>query len=267
MTCAKCPSEAVQPGKGDITAALAGNPNCGKTTLFNNLTGAHQRVGNWPGVTVDRKEGRYRDDEGEISIIDLPGVYTLGVVPGAEGESLDETLARDFIVSGGADVLINVVNAANLERNLYLTAQLTEMHVPMLVVLNMMDAASNAGLEVDPQALSERLGVPVIAMSAVKNNRTADLVKAIRTLAHSGQRPAARPHYRPEVEALIGGIADGFAARPEIMDGIAADPRWLAVRLVEGDDLACRLVGADQCAALADRISALEAECGEDADI
>ncbi|MGF1541704.1 MAG: FeoB small GTPase domain-containing protein, partial [Pleurocapsa sp.] len=121
------------------TIALIGNPNCGKTTLFNDLTGSNQRTGNWPGVTVDRKEGKYRYDDVEVIVVDLPGVYSLD----AEDEStgLDELIARDYLLSGEADLIINIVDASNLERNLYLTTQIMEMRVPMVTALNMIDVA------------------------------------------------------------------------------------------------------------------------------
>ncbi|HQF31714.1 MAG TPA: FeoB small GTPase domain-containing protein, partial [Hyphomicrobiales bacterium] len=120
---------ALLPGS-TITIGVVGNPNCGKTTLFNALTGARQFVGNWPGVTVERKEGRYRDGDVIVRVIDLPGVYTLGVVPGLEEESLDEKLARNNIMADDIDVVVNIVDAGNLERNLYLTAQLLELKRP-----------------------------------------------------------------------------------------------------------------------------------------
>jgi ferrous iron transport protein B len=247
-----------------ITIAFAGNPNCGKTTLFNNLTGTHQRVGNWPGVTVDRVEGAYRDGDGVIDIVDLPGVYTMGTVPGSDGGSLDETVARDFILSGKIDVLINVVNAANLERNLYLTAQLIEMRVPMLVVLNMMDVAHGAGLRIDPSALAEKLGVPVVAMSAVKNNGNKKLVEVVRAAARKAKAPATKLDYPTELQALINDVAQELAPARSDRD---VDPRWLAVRLIEGDVLACSLIADALCEGFSERAKIVEADCGEDIDI
>ncbi|SFB65515.1 FeoB small GTPase domain-containing protein [Azotobacter beijerinckii] len=123
--------------------ALVGNPNCGKTTLFNALTGAHQRVGNWPGVTVERKNGEYLFRGLRFEVVDLPGTYSLDVTD--QEISLDEKLARDYVHGNDADLLINIVDAANLERNLYLTSQLAEMRVPLLVVLNMVDVAEVRG--------------------------------------------------------------------------------------------------------------------------
>ena len=119
----------------DFTIGVVGNPNCGKTTLFNALTGAKQRVGNWPGVTVDRKVGYYSHGRHEIEVVDTPGIYSMSAV------SIDEIVARDFVLSGEADLIVNIVDASNIERNLYLTTQLLEMQVPMLITLNMMDVA------------------------------------------------------------------------------------------------------------------------------
>jgi ferrous iron transport protein B len=137
--------------KNAYTIALVGNPNCGKTTLFNALTGAKQRVGNWPGVTVEKKTGEYRFEGDEVEVVDLPGTYSLDVV--GEDISLDERIARDYVLSGEADLVVNVVDAANLERNLYLTLQLAEMQVPLLVALNMVDVAEKKGMKIDVAAL------------------------------------------------------------------------------------------------------------------
>ena len=137
------------------TIALIGNPNCGKTTLFNDLTGANQRTGNWPGVTVDRKEGQYRYDGMEFTVVDLPGVYALDAED--EGTGLDELIARDYLLSGEADLVINIVDASNLERNLYLTTQIMEMRVPMVTALNMIDVARERALAIDTHVLSQRL--------------------------------------------------------------------------------------------------------------
>ncbi|MET0009179.1 MAG: FeoB small GTPase domain-containing protein, partial [Candidatus Thiodiazotropha sp. 6PLUC4] len=120
---------------GTLTIALAGNPNCGKTALFNILTGIRQRTGNWPGVTVDRKEGQFQIDSDEVNAVDLPGIYSL------DASSQDEKVTRDYLLSGEADLIVNVVDASNLERNLYFTVQMLEMGVPLLLVLNMMDVA------------------------------------------------------------------------------------------------------------------------------
>ena len=148
------------------TIVLAGNPNCGKTTLFNALTGARQHVGNWPGVTVERKAGDFRFHGVHFELVDLPGTYSLDVTD--ESLSLDEQIARDYVANREADLIVNIVDAANSERNLYLTAQLIEMRVPVVVALNMMDVAEERGIRIDIETLSEKLGCPVVPIVATK---------------------------------------------------------------------------------------------------
>ena len=249
-----------------LTIALVGNPNCGKTTLFNSLTGTHQKVGNWAGVTVERKEGRYRDSKGKISVVDLPGVYTLGAVPDETGDSLDETISRQYIASGEANVIVNVVNAANLERNLYLTAQLVEMGTPILVVLNMMDTAEKAGVQVDPQTLSQRLGVPVIAMEAIKNTKTTELISSIRLIAQSGAQasPDIKLTYNPQLQSLIDDTARTIAAKD---NNSIVSPTWQAIQFIDGENYSNKNLGDEFNQHFASQIKALEAECGEDTDI
>ena len=142
--------------KTDFTVGVVGNPNCGKTTLFNALTGARQHDGNWPGVTVEKKTGEYSFDHKLIELVDLPGTYSLEAAD--DQVSLDEKVARDFVASQQADLIINIVDASNLERNLYLTSQLIEMRVPMILVLNMMDAVKQRGIKIDADFLARFLG-------------------------------------------------------------------------------------------------------------
>ena len=134
-----------------INIALAGNPNCGKTTMFNDLTGANQYVGNWPGVTVEKKEGRYRADK-EVVVTDLPGVYSLSPY------TPEEIVTRDYLMSGKPDAVINLVDATTLERNLYLTTQIIDLGIPVVVALNMMDLVEKNGDKIDVDALAKRLG-------------------------------------------------------------------------------------------------------------
>jgi ferrous iron transport protein B len=155
------------------TLGVVGNPNCGKTTLFNALTGARQRVGNWPGVTVDKKTGEYTHEDCNVNVIDTPGIYSLSAT------SVDEKVARDFVVSCQVDLIINIVDASNLERNLYLTSQLLEMGAPLIVALNMMDIAHDRQIEIDINELSRRLGCPVIPMVIVKNKGVEQLKQLI----------------------------------------------------------------------------------------
>lgn len=140
-----------QPG---LTIAIAGNPNCGKSALFNALTGIRQKTGNWPGVTVERKEGRCRIDGRHVAVVDLPGIYSF------DAASLDERVTRDYLLAREADLVVNVIDAANLERNLYFSVQLLEMGVPLVIALNMMDVARRRGIEIDAGQLAQRLGCP-----------------------------------------------------------------------------------------------------------
>lgn len=153
--------------------ALVGNPNCGKTTMFNDMTGAYQYVGNWPGVTVEKKTGKLLKDK-KVQVVDLPGIYSLSPY------TLEEVITRDYIKDESPDVIINIVDATNLERNLYLTGQVLEMGVPTVIALNMMDMAKKSGLTVDIKKLEKKLGVPVIPTSAVKGDGLNELIsKAI----------------------------------------------------------------------------------------
>ena len=143
--------------------ALAGNPNSGKTTLFNSLTGSTAHVGNWPGVTVDKKEGVYKKFEEPIAIVDLPGIYSLSPY------TPEEVIARNYILDEKPDCVINIIDATNLERNLYLTTQIMEIDVPVVLALNMMDAVEKRGDKIDEVELEKRLGLPVVEISALKN--------------------------------------------------------------------------------------------------
>ena len=163
-----------------ISVALCGNPNCGKTTLFNNLTGSKAHVGNWPGVTVEKKEGIYKrkkDFPEEISIVDLPGIYSLSPY------TPEEIVSRNYIIDSRPDVVINIVDSTNLSRNLYLTSQVLEMDVPVVVALNFMDVIEKRGDSIDIKALSEKLGVPVVPISALKSNGMKELMKAVYSVA------------------------------------------------------------------------------------
>lgn len=160
----------------EVIVALAGNPNVGKSTIFNALTGLRQHVGNWPGKTVERKEGQLILNGHVVTIVDLPGAYSL------TARSLEEQIARDFIVRDRPDLVINVVDAANLERNLYLTAQLLETGARLLVALNMTDVAAARGMTLNPDALARGLGVPVIPLVASRNEGLAALKAALATL-------------------------------------------------------------------------------------
>lgn len=212
------------------TFALSGNPNSGKTTLFNGLTGGSQRVGNWPGVTVEKKSGQARALEEMIHIVDLPGIYSLSP------HTVEEVIARDFLLESHPDVLINIADATNIERNMYLTVQLLELGIPMVVVLNMMDESMRRGDSIDAGLLSRRLSVPVIPASARKDKGNQEILEA--AVAVIKQEPELRNTHLSldygtptentlkAVQAILSPIA--------IQWGI--DCRWLALRMLEGDD-------------------------------
>lgn len=213
----------------EITVALAGNPNCGKTTVFNNLTGGCQHVGNWPGVTVEKKEGICTYQGYLIRIVDLPGVYSLTAY------SPDEVVARNFIVEGKPDVVVDIVDASNLQRNLYLTVQILEMKEPLVLVLNMMDVAESRNYHIDSTALSREIGAPVIPMVANRNEGTESLLQHIVTMfEQKTEKKEIKVHYGHELEEHIEKLETLIAADEELLSQYP--PRWLAVKLLEEDE-------------------------------
>lgn len=211
---------------------IVGNPNCGKTTLFNAITGSKQKVGNWPGVTVEKKVGHYSHDGHDISLVDLPGIYS--VTPSnATGE--DERVARDYLLSGEAEAVINIVDAGNLERNLYLSTQLLEMRVPMIMVVNMMDIARQHKLEINLDRLSERFGCPVIGMVASKEKGLKQLEDAVNRMVDSQTIPANAVQYPSDITAAIDAIAKRLEATG------AKHARWTATQVLENAELASEL--------------------------
>ncbi len=213
----------------NITIALAGNPNSGKTTLFNTLTGSRQHVGNYPGVTVEKKEGGYTFSSGEhASIIDLPGTYSLTAY------SVEEVVARDYLVQEKPDVVINITDASNLERNLYLSTQFLELGVPMVIALNMIDVAQDRGITLDAQKLSALLKVPVIPIIARSGKGTAELMGAALELAKENKPwDPLYISYGEDVDLALQTMAQHITAA-SFMTGNYA-PRWLALKYLEGD--------------------------------
>ena len=216
-----------------VTIGVVGNPNCGKTTLFNALTGSKQRVGNWPGVTVERKTGRYRYQGVEFNLVDLPGTYSLDVTD--QALSLDERIARDFVHGREADLILNILDASNLERNLYLTTQLIEMGRPLVLALNMMDVAREKGLRIDVAALASRLGCPVVPVCAASGEGVEELKAVLLRALEAPPVPTAEIRYSPPIESAIDSLLPRLTS---IAQAAGDSPRWLAARLIEGDDLA-----------------------------
>lgn len=205
----------------EFTIGLVGNPNCGKTTLFNALTGARQRVGNWPGVTVEKKSGEYVLATARVEVVDLPGTYSLDVVD--REVSLDERVARDYVQAGEADLIVNIVDASNLERNLYLTTQLIEMGVPLLVVLNMTDVAEAKGMKVDADALARELGCPVVPIVAAAGSGIAGLKETVARVAPLKARPAASDALSARIAELA---SAGAGDLDDDLDILIADARY-----------------------------------------
>lgn len=206
--------------------AVAGNPNCGKTTIFNALTGVKQKVGNWPGVTVERKVGEYSFAGQEFEVVDLPGIYSLST------SSLDEQVARDYILNDNPDLIVNVIDASNLERNMYLTVQLIEMNVPMVVVINMMDVLQRKEMRIDVAKLEQVLGVPVIAAVAHKNEGIAEIKNKISQFKEGAYLSTAKVEFPDEVESAISEV-EMFLAKYDSES--VYDSRWFALKLLEND--------------------------------
>jgi len=213
--------------------AVVGNPNSGKTTLFNALTGARQRVGNWPGVTVERIVGEFSRGDVRVEVTDLPGIYSFSAY------SLDESVARKHILLGKPDVVVNIVDATNLERNLYLTAQLLEMKAPVVVALNMMDVARKRRIAVDVPHLQRHLDCPVIPIVATKREGMAELREAILAACEERHVSTTRVEYDSELEKAIAAVR---AEAAPIAQEHGVDDRWLAIKLMENDEFARELI-------------------------
>ena len=188
-----------------ITMALAGNPNSGKTTLFNALTGARQYVGNWPGVTVEKKEGKLKFEDKNLILVDLPGTYSLSPY------SMEEIIAKNYVINEKPDVVVNIVDASNIERNLFLTMQLLELGRPTVIALNMMDVAKAKGYEIDVTKLSMELGVPVVPIIASKSEGINELISRAITEAdvQNQTMPQKMQDFVNKLEENISGINHG----------------------------------------------------------
>ncbi len=204
-----------------IRIALAGNPNCGKTTMFNDLTGANQYVGNWPGVTVEKKEGKYTRDK-DVTITDLPGVYSLSPY------SPEEIVTRDYLLDGGPNVVVNLVDATNLERNLYLTTQILDLGVPVVLALNMMDLVKKNGDKIDVPALSKKLGCPIVETSALKGDGMKELIEVAVKTAKAGEAP--HPQMPFDAARRVGNRPDQEHPRQPRVERDGALVRHQAVR-------------------------------------
>lgn len=234
-----------------LTYALVGNPNSGKTTLFNELTGNHQFVGNWPGVTVEKKTGTLRNDP-SIQLVDLPGIYSLSPY------SNEEIVARDYLLSGSANVIINIVDATNLERNLYLTTQLLEFGTPLVIALNQMDIVKKRGQEIDTRAIEDTFGVRVVEISALEGTGIDDLIKVARDEAEHNMPPT--PMAFPEaLESLIVHLQSDMpdSVNPQLS-------RFYALKYLEGDSRVIEELGI--LADINDHTRAVEARFGDRTD-
>lgn len=238
--------------------ALAGNPNSGKTSLFNALTGSKQYVGNWPGVTVEKKEGVLIGHP-EVKIQDLPGIYSLSPY------TSEEVVARDYLMEGGANLIINIVDGTNLERNLYLTSQLLELDIPMVVAVNMLDLVEKRGDEVDWDQLSKQLGCPVVPISAIRETHVDQLVKTALKTAKEAKPTQSYMRFSDKVEGLLSEIEAQEAAA---LKHVKIPKRWAVVKLFEQDPvLMDRLhLNEGQKQALAQKLAAIEAEEDDDSE-
>ncbi len=238
-----------------LKIALAGNPNCGKTTLFNALTGSNQYVGNWPGVTVEKKEGKYKKDE-SIIITDLPGIYSLSPY------TLEEVVARNYLVNEQPDAILNIVDGTNLERNLYLTTQLIELGIPVVIAINMMDVVRKKGDVIDIASLSREMGCRIIEISALKLEGIEEATKAAIEAAKSGKKVPMHT-FSGAVEHALAHIEEAA-----IHNMPAERQRWYAIKIFESDEKVLEelKIEEDMHAHILEDIKATEKECDDDAE-
>lgn len=239
-----------------IRIALAGNPNCGKTTMFNNLTGSNQYVGNWPGVTVEKKEGKLKGKK-DIIITDLPGIYSLSPY------TLEEVVSRDYLINERPDAIINLVDATNLERNLYLTTQLLELGIPVVIALNMMDLAVKSGDKIDEKKLAAAFGCEVAATSALKGEGLTEVVDRAVRLANARTIQVPKHEFSGEVEGYLADIADLLPN--SVPDHLA---RWYSIKLFEQDEkvLGTTPLSADSSKRIVEIVKDAEKQMDDDAE-
>ena len=243
---------------GQIRIALAGNPNCGKTTMFNNITGAKQHVGNYPGVTVEKKEGHTKFDGHELLFIDLPGTYSL------TARSLDELVARNVIVNDNPDVIVNVLDASNLERNLYLAAQLLELEKPMVIALNMADVAEEMGIKYDLKKMAEMTGATIVSTVGRTNIGTKDLLEATISVAASQKAPGVTINYGDLLEGKISELVEELKQAGTVTYPL----RWIAVKLLEKDaDVIGKVMRFDNTEAVIQKAEAIREEIKDQVDL
>jgi ferrous iron transport protein B len=212
--------------KKTLTVALVGNPNSGKTTVFNALTGSKQHIGNWPGVTVERKEGYFTSNGIDVRVVDLPGVYALAAT------SEDERVTVDYVIGGEADLFVNIIDGTNIERNLYLTLLLSELRVPMIHVVTMMDIVEDRGTQIDMEHLGEHLGCPVIGINASNRRDVKKLLELIAKTALHSHLPVIKVAYPNEVEDEVKALLPYCEPVCEVFK---ANARWVALKMLEGD--------------------------------
>ncbi len=239
----------------ELRIALAGNPNCGKTTLFNALTGSNQFVGNWPGVTVEKKEGKLKKHDG-VTVTDLPGIYSLSPY------TLEEVVARNYLIGERPDAILNIIDGTNLERNLYLTTQLTELGIPVVIAVNMMDIVRKNGDKIDTAELSRRLGCKIVEISALKGTGIMEAAEAAIDAARSGRTVPMHTFSGP-VEHAIAHIEEAV-----VHDMPEEQQRWYAIKVFERDDkvLGKLNIPADTLAHIENDIKAAEEELDDDAE-
>jgi len=218
----------------EITVAVAGQPNSGKSTIFNMLTGARQHVANYPGVTIEKRSGKYSYKGDTVILVDLPGTYSL------TSYSQEERIATDFLLYEKPAVVLDIIDASNLERNLYLTFQLQEMGMPLIIALNMMDVAEARGLRIDTQKLSELLKVPVIATVGNKGKGKEELKTAIINTRRNTENNNFQIDYGEKLEPILSLLEKRLSE--DLKTSLSYPVRWLAVKLMENDSVARRLV-------------------------